>query len=969
MGRFDMQDPVVGACPQFDDERNRDAVVQKFRAAINVYFDADPVARAQWHMMCDTGPNGNRNTFSFLHWPHIHGNPVFGKFASGKAFLYVWPEKDFLKSFAWLGNRLDENPRFATTSAGLRVIAPPFVSTPRNGMPGGMLSLTIDPTAPDAGVLFVSVQRCGTESDTPPQFNAIECAIRDCPLFLDPPDLQPGDPNRFAGPFHSGSFTTTWPCSSQMHGMLRAFDPLTLVELWNDQSGDVINVAGGSAHGDAGYMFAKYLPPTIAKGRVFLGTADGTVRVYGNLNLNGIWRFASPGWEHLDDSNRTAAIAAAGGQLYQLHNDGSIWRYRGQPCSAIPVHVVWDDPHPNLAPPCPGWEPLDRNPKTSAIAAGGARLYQLHNDGSIHQSTGATCDATGVCPGWFPLDTNHATVAIAANDVALYQLHNDGSIHQSTGAACNTDGSCPGWFPLDNNHSTVAIAAGGTSLYQLHNDGSIFQSTGAACASDGSCPGWIALDHNPRTVAIAAGSGLLYQLHNDGSIYQSTGDACKIDGSCPGWTELDTNSATVAIAAGGTNLYQIHNDGSVWQRGATWQKLDGNSRTASIIASEDQLYQLHAQPVYQLHDNGEIWRYVSPGWQVLDRNRATTSIAVADKELYQLHTNGEIWRFTGPACDGSVCPGWELLDRNTATMAVAAAGKELFQRHGDGTVWRYAGAAACTRDPCPGWERIDDRPAIAMVAAGRQLFELRRGGSIWRYLGGPACDRHPCPGWELLDRNSASVAIVAAGKELYQLHRNGEIWRSTGRACGPTSCPGWEQLDRNSATTEIAAAGGQLIQRHKGGRIWRYTGRPCDPNACPGWELLDANPASAAVVMGGREVYQLHAGGSIWRYTGVPCDGTLRCVGWEQLDGNPSTRAIAADGTFARVPSTKRPGGGRDVTGRGNWRGVFRFLGREAGEVGSLATGARRLLPEAQELLQDLERGAPSACRPGMSCP
>jgi hypothetical protein len=56
------------------------------------------------------------------------------------------------------------------------------------------------------------------------------------------------------------------------------------------------------------------------------------------------------------------AIAAGESNLYQLHNDGTIWRYTGQPCSGIY---------------CDGWQKLDNNPKTKMIKAG-TELYQLH---------------------------------------------------------------------------------------------------------------------------------------------------------------------------------------------------------------------------------------------------------------------------------------------------------------------------------------------------------------------------------------------------------------------------------------------------------------------------------------------------------------------------------------------------------------------------------------------------------------
>jgi hypothetical protein len=55
--------------------------------------------------------------------------------------------------------------------------------------------------------------------------------------------------------------------------MLRALDPLTLREIWNN--------------GNEDYPFAKFVPPTIAGTQVLLptaifpGTASAEVRVYG----------------------------------------------------------------------------------------------------------------------------------------------------------------------------------------------------------------------------------------------------------------------------------------------------------------------------------------------------------------------------------------------------------------------------------------------------------------------------------------------------------------------------------------------------------------------------------------------------------------------------------------------------------------------------------------------------------------
>ncbi|MBI1792257.1 MAG: hypothetical protein HYR60_32440 [Acidobacteria bacterium] len=840
LGKFDNQ-PPVGFCPlpiPEGDDPGRDKVADKFRVGFNQYLGELPRCAG----------------FDWQQWPHVHGTPVFGDFGGGKAFLYIWPEKDHLKSFHWLGGKFDHRPTIATARSSRKaVLAPPWKDSAemerirrfgQNGMPGAMLALSLDPTKPEAGVLFASVKTCGDDTGWK------DCSIELC-----------GSPRDHV-------------CMDQDWGMLRAFDPISMRELWNNQEDT------NATASDKRYGFAKFVPPTVTKGRVYLATASKKVLVYGSLG-GVIWQYTGtpcsgdscPGWRRLDDNDFTMGIAAAGNELYQLQYDGEIWRYTGPPCDA---HAF-----------CPGWQRLDNNRKAVAIAAGGAQLYQLHNDGSIWQSTGAACSGNS-CPGWLRLDNNSKTVAIAAGDGSLYQLHNDGWIWQYTGTPCSAN-ACPGWVRLDNNSKTVAIAAAGGSLYQLHNDGWVWQYTGAPCTGN-ACPGWLRLDRNSKTAAIAAGGGSLYQLHNDGWIWQYTGTPCTGD-SCPGWLRLDHNSKTVAIAAAGGSLYQLHNDGWIWRYNGTactgdscpgWLRLDNNPRSGLIAAGGTQLYQLHADPVYQLHDNGSIWRNIGLGWYKLDDNRASKAIAAAGKELFQLHSDGSIWRFTGTPCNATSCPGWEKLDNNSETVGIAAAGKELFQLRRNGSLWRYTGTPCAAS--CPGWQQLDNNSTtVSMAAAGKELIQLRRDGSIWRFTGA---------GWQQLGNNSATLTLATGGKELFQLHKTGAIWRYTGRPCANNSCPGWQQLDNNSGSASIVAAGKELFQQHKDGSIWRYMGRPCVNNSCPGWQKLDGNTGSAAIAAGGKELFQLHKDGSIWHYLGTPCTGA--CPGWRQLDNNASAKHVAA---------------------------------------------------------------------------
>lgn len=271
-----------------------------------------------------------------------------------------------------------------------------------------------------------------------------------------------------------------------------------------------------------------------------------------------------------------------GEHLYQMHGDGTIWKYTGTPVS--------------------GWQLLDNNARARAIAASGDLLYQMHGDGTIWQYTGTPIS------GWQMLDNNPRARAIAADGRHLYQLHDDGTIWIYTGPPVT------GWQMLDNNPRTIAIVAG-DGLYQLHNDGTIWVYTGTPLT------GWTMLDNNPRTTQIVAAGGALYQMHGDGTIWVYTGTPLT------GWQQIDTNPAATKIMASTSALYQTHGDGTIWVYTGPpisgWQMLDNNPRERAVAVNGR---------LYQMHGDGTIWIYNGPplsGWQTLDNNPATTQILVA----------------------------------------------------------------------------------------------------------------------------------------------------------------------------------------------------------------------------------------------------------------------------------------------------------------------------------------------------
>ncbi len=321
--------------------------------------------------------------------------------------------------------------------------------------------------------------------------------------------------------------------------------------------------------------------------------------------------------------------------LYQTHWDGSVWQYTGAPCNGGF---------------CPGWTQLDSNPATTQLAAAGGQLYQLHYwDGSMWMYTGQPCTPSA-CAGWVQIyyylsDTPSGMwspqIMVAANGILVQEQENT-SLWQFTGRACNSNGtSCPGWIELDDAVADNFVV-GAAGLLEQRDDNSLWLYTGPPCTGS-SCPGWRQIDGNPNTLDVkcqwqivdctmASGVTWAYQLWSNGAIWQYIGPEC--DPTCRGWREMDNNPNTKQITAG-NSLYEIHNDGSIWQSTGTpcnggycagWWQIDNNSASNYIVAGPN--------TVYQAHTDGSIWQYVGPicngpvcsGWIELDNNSETSSI-------------------------------------------------------------------------------------------------------------------------------------------------------------------------------------------------------------------------------------------------------------------------------------------------------------------------------------------------------
>ncbi len=154
---------------------------------------------------------------------HIHGAPIFWTGPQSKSWLFLMGEGDHLKAFPFAGNKFDlagtKHGAWAPPHPGQQPCGGPVM----NWMPGGILSVTSDGVNPGTGIVWV----------------------------LTPAN---GDANSYRG----------------VKGMLMALNAEDVSkELWRSQGLD----AGLSDIKDSFGLLARFVPPTIANGKVFVPTA------------------------------------------------------------------------------------------------------------------------------------------------------------------------------------------------------------------------------------------------------------------------------------------------------------------------------------------------------------------------------------------------------------------------------------------------------------------------------------------------------------------------------------------------------------------------------------------------------------------------------------------------------------------------------------------------------------------------
>jgi hypothetical protein len=163
--------------------------------------------------------NGGQDWQTESHgYSNIHGSPVVLQTGPGQYQVYVWPEENTLRTFKFSGGQLLHSAVLATG---------PDVKAPPSSMPGGILSVSAASDGTN-GIVWGTVPQDCTNSEP-------------CQAY--------------AGGDAEGAIDASVP------GIFAAFDANTLAELWSDTN--------------VGY-FAKFTPPTVANGKVYVAN-------FGNL--------------------------------------------------------------------------------------------------------------------------------------------------------------------------------------------------------------------------------------------------------------------------------------------------------------------------------------------------------------------------------------------------------------------------------------------------------------------------------------------------------------------------------------------------------------------------------------------------------------------------------------------------------------------------------------------------------------
>lgn len=313
------------------------------------------------------------------------------------------------------------------------------------------------------------------------------------------------------------------------------------------------------------------------------------------------------------------AHAEAGPDMYIGTSLNQVW---GHSPDGTYVSLVDDGNTEKVVIPGGGAEAVKFFPPLSVVVARmGGDVFERRGQYILQLEFGNNCPANaqtnlgGFTDCLVELDDNPTTIEVAAAGNGLvYQLHNDGTIWQSTGE-CYHCWKLIGTNSIDANSQPLNIVSGGSAFFQLRSDNTVW-------SYNGSTSSWTEIDYSPfPTVQISQlavdNSGILYELRrlfdSAGNVLQAS--TIQYSGSPFIWTTLGStptqndSSVTNDILTSSSRLYQSHSNGSLWAynddvNNPSFIKFDIGSSIRAIAAGgqSDTIYK-------QLIDNS-VWAKV-----------------------------------------------------------------------------------------------------------------------------------------------------------------------------------------------------------------------------------------------------------------------------------------------------------------------------------------------------------------------
>jgi hypothetical protein len=233
---------------------------------------------------------------------HNHGDPVVWRSSGHGMTVYFWPERDYLRAFRW-----DDAKAVFDCGADPNGCESGNTTTPDQQntfqsptctgcMPGGMLSISADGETSGTGILWASL------------------------------------------PFNThgslGDASVGGGLNNIVAGVLHAFNAEDITQdLWNSEA---------NSSRDGSLMFAKFNPPMVANGRVYLatfGTTDSPQTLTGSINVYGMRQWA----KFMSQSYPSTPINAAttfNAQITFLNAGTTPWTTGAFVLSLLPVSLA-----------------------------------------------------------------------------------------------------------------------------------------------------------------------------------------------------------------------------------------------------------------------------------------------------------------------------------------------------------------------------------------------------------------------------------------------------------------------------------------------------------------------------------------------------------------------------------------------------------------------------------------------------